>query len=177
MENPVMAPQAQVDPPSPQTVATIQSGVGEMVLVARYPHEMSQCQNEPVSGAVRWATEEGTSMIRLRRDPAKGPTEAEFTSQVLAFARLHGWLTAHFRPGMTRRGRWVTAVSGDGAGFPDVVLLHVATKRCIVAELKTRKGKLAPEQLVWLGAFHFCGMPAFVWRPTDWPEIERVLGR
>jgi hypothetical protein len=50
-------------------------------------------------------------------------TEAEFLAQVLQLAKLCGWLTAHFRPAKTAHG-WRTAVQGDGAGWPDLVLLR-----------------------------------------------------
>ena len=30
-----------------------------------------------------------------------GPTEAEFTDQVIQFAQLHRWRVAHFRPAKT----------------------------------------------------------------------------
>jgi VRR-NUC domain len=99
-------------------------------------------------------------------------TEAEFTAQVIAFARLHGWRVAHFRAARTAQG-WRTAVQGDGAGFPDLVL--VKGTRMIVAELKAGRGKTTPEQDAWLTAFAAAGVSTFVWRPGDWRDIERVL--
>lgn len=102
-------------------------------------------------------------------------TEAAFTRQVLEFARLHGWRSAHFRPGRTNRG-WRTAVSGDGVGFPDLILVRRGV--LVVAELKVGDNTLSVEQGEWLRAFENCPPPvqAFVWFPDDWPEIERVLG-
>jgi hypothetical protein len=100
-------------------------------------------------------------------------TEADFTAQVLAFARLHGWLTAHFRPARTKTG-WRTAVSGQGKGFPDVIL---ARERIVVAELKIGRNKVTPEQQQWLSAFRAAGVEAFVWTEQSWPEIESVLRR
>ena len=99
-------------------------------------------------------------------------TEAEFQRQVLAYAKLRGWRTAHFRPAMTRSGRWVTAVQGDGAGFPDTVLVR---DRVVYAELKVKGGKLTPSQVAWLKALQSAGAEAYLWFPGDWPEIERVL--
>ncbi len=101
-------------------------------------------------------------------------TEAEFTAQVLELARLAGWRSAHFRPARTAAG-WRTAVQGDGRGFPDLVLLRGAA--IVAVELKVGRGKLRPEQAAWLAAFAEAGAAAFVWRPEDWPEIERVLSR
>lgn len=100
-------------------------------------------------------------------------SEAEFTRQVIRLAQLRGWRTAHFLPGCNRRGQWRTAVQGDGAGFPDLVLVRHAV---IVAELKVGTD-VRPDQRDWLRAFEAAGVPAYTWRPADWPEIEAVLGR
>jgi len=102
--------------------------------------------------------------------------EAAFQRAVLAFANLHGWRTAHFRPGLNRRGQWQTAVQGDGAGFPDLVLVR---ERVVWAELKSDRGKVSAEQQEWINALCRAGQEVYVWRPTpgDWEEIEMVLGR
>ena len=100
-------------------------------------------------------------------------TESAWQTQVIAFARLHGWRVAHFRPAMNRRGEWQTAVQADGAGFPDLVL--VKPGHCIVAELKRDGGRVSEEQRVWLQAFEAAGIPAYTWRPLDWDEVVSVL--
>src|SRR5260370_40530780 len=100
-------------------------------------------------------------------------TEAAFTTQVIGFAKLHRWRVARSRPARTARG-WRTAVQGDGVGFPDLMLVR---QRAIVAELKVGLRKLTIEQTDWIGAFQRTGITAYVWRPADWPQIERVLGR
>jgi hypothetical protein len=91
-------------------------------------------------------------------------------------ARVLGWRCAHFRPAMTSRGMR-TAVSADGAGFPDLVLLRDNSQ--IVVELKSAVGRLTSEQQAWLEAFHEAGVDAFVWRPEHWHngDIERALSR
>ncbi len=58
-----------------------------------------------------------------------GVSEKDWQSQFLELAHLAGWKCAHFRPAMTGRTYlngageekhiWVTAVQGDGKGFPD----------------------------------------------------------
>lgn len=101
-------------------------------------------------------------------------TEAEFLKQVLQFARLHRWRAAHFRPAMTRSGRWVTACQADAAGFPDLLLLRGL--EAIVTELKVGTRKTTHEQDLWLASFGAAGIPAFIWTPKDWPLIERTLG-
>lgn len=102
-------------------------------------------------------------------------TEDAFTRDVLELAKLKGWLRAHFRPARTNRG-WRTAVSGDGAGFPDLVLIH--RKRCllIAAELKVGSNKMSPEQLAWAAAFEAASVPFYLWYPRNWKDIEAVLG-
>ena len=101
------------------------------------------------------------------------PTEAEFTDQVIAFARLHRWRVAHFRPAKTSRG-WRTPVQGDGKGFPDLVL--VRGLRLVFAELKVGRNKTSPEQGGWIAALMGANQSMFVWYPGDWPNIERILG-
>lgn len=101
------------------------------------------------------------------------PTEAAFLSQVIALARLCGWRVFHQRPGLTRSGRWCSATQGDGVGFPDLILVRGGT--LVVAELKVGRGKATAEQVDWLDAFRATGCAAGVWRPADWPEIERAL--
>lgn len=94
--------------------------------------------------------------------------EATFTGWVLDLARLHGWMCCHFRPARTRAG-WRTAVQGD-PGAPDVLLCRRGV--VIFAELKTNKGRLRPEQEMWianLGAF------GRVWRPRDADSILAEL--
>lgn len=103
---------------------------------------------------------------------AKRLSEAEFLRQVIQLARLLNWKVAHFRPGLNRRGRWSTAVQGDGAGFPDLVLVR---ERVIAAELKVGRGRLTAAQGEWLTAFRAAGVAAYQWTPTNWPEIEAVL--
>jgi hypothetical protein len=98
--------------------------------------------------------------------------ERSFTDQVLELAGLRGWRRAHFRPAQTVAG-WRTPVQADGAGFPDLILLRDA--QIVIAELKSRRGKLGPEQLDWLEAWRHTGARVFVWRPDDWDDIVRVL--
>lgn len=112
----------------------------------------------------------------MNRSAAKLPpqSEDEFLRQVMELAVLSGWATAHFRPAMTKGGRWVTAVSGDGKGWPDLVLVN---DRVIFAELKTDAGTLTPDQERWGRNLKAAGAEYYVWRPRDWPVIVATLGR
>ena len=102
-------------------------------------------------------------------------TESAFTRQVLELAKLHGWRTAHFRPARTEKG-WRTAVSGNGVGFPDLVMIRGG--RLIFAELKTDDGKVRDEQADWiadLSRVPSTWVVSEVWRPSDWDYIVSVL--
>jgi VRR-NUC domain len=112
-------------------------------------------------------------MTAPRTVPELQLTEKQFQAQIIELARLFGWRVAHFRPGMTRNGRWATQIQGDGAGFPDLLL--VRGRSCVVAELKTAKGKLTAAQEEWLAAFSLADIPAYIWRPEQWEKITRVL--
>jgi hypothetical protein len=101
-------------------------------------------------------------------------TEVEFLRQVIGLAQLFGWRVAHFRPAQTKTGRWITAVQGDGKGFPDLVLVRKG--RIVIAELKVGKNRTTPDQQKWLAAFREVqGVAVYEWRPCDWGEIESVL--
>lgn len=99
--------------------------------------------------------------------------ERDFTKQVLAYAKLKGWRTAHFRPGMMANGHWITAVSGDGKGFPDLILARCS--RLIAAELKVKNGRVSEEQSLWLEALGAAGVETYLWMPCHWSDIEVVL--
>lgn len=101
-------------------------------------------------------------------------SESAFLEQVIDLARLYRFRVAHFRPAWTGRG-WRTPVQGDGAGFPDLVL--VGRGRVIVAELKRETKRATDEQLAWLAAFADAGVSAFVWTPGQFDEIVRELSR
>jgi len=49
-------------------------------------------------------------------------------------------------------------------GFPDLVIVG---ERVIYRELKTERGRVRPEQSVWLDALTAAGQDADIWRPRD----------
>lgn len=95
---------------------------------------------------------------------------------VIELAHLRGWICAHFRPAIISGG-WRTPVQADGKGFPDLVMIRTrdGVGRMVVAELKSAKGVLRPEQERWIDAMRGAGVETYVWRPGDWELIERVL--
>jgi hypothetical protein len=100
-------------------------------------------------------------------------TEDELQDWIVGTARLLGWRIFHARVARTATG-WRTAVSYDGAGFPDLVLVR---ERLVFAEIKLERGRLSPEQVVWLDVLREAGQEVHVWRPADWTSgaVEDVL--
>jgi hypothetical protein len=101
-------------------------------------------------------------------------TEKEWQQTVIDTAQALGWRVAHFRTSRTGSGGHATAVQADGAGYPDLTL--VRGTRLLFIELKAEKGRVAQAQAEWLTdlATAVPGCVA-VWRPSDWPEVERTL--
>lgn len=95
-------------------------------------------------------------------------TEDELLGLVVAYAQLQGWLVHHCRPARSEKG-YRTPIQGD-RGFPDLVLAR--ERRVIFAELKTERGVLSNAQHRWINALYDL---VYMWRPSDWPEIEKVL--
>lgn len=94
---------------------------------------------------------------------------------VIELAKLRGWdQITHFRSAMNRRGRWETPLQGN-PGWPDLFMCRSRTGQVLAPELKAEKGRLSVEQENWLAALRSCGITAPVWRPGNWPEIERML--
>jgi hypothetical protein len=92
----------------------------------------------------------------------KGRPEGEFQDALIAYAESLGWLVYHTFD--SRR---------SVPGFPDLILLR--GHRQVVAELKSERGRLSADQDKWQRAFLDTGCQVYIWRPGDWPEIERVL--
>ena len=102
-------------------------------------------------------------------------TEADWQKTVIDYAHMQGWIVAHFRPARTEKG-WRTAVSADGKGFPDLVL--VRPPRVIFSEIKGATGELSYNQIPWWQALAQCpGIEYYVWRPRDWGTVQWVLAR
>jgi hypothetical protein len=97
-------------------------------------------------------------------------SEDDLQERIIEAAEANGWRVVHHRPAKTAKG-WRTAVQGH-AGFPDLVLARDGV--VIVAELKSRTGRPSADQKRWLAAL---GVHARLWRPADWPAIEKELRR
>jgi hypothetical protein len=101
-------------------------------------------------------------------------TEAELQRATIELARLLGYRAAHFRASLTAKG-WRTAVEGDGAGFPDLVI--AGHGRVLYRELKCGRNRLTVEQGEWLEALEDAGCDVGVWHEIDWRsgQIEAEL--
>jgi hypothetical protein len=88
-------------------------------------------------------------------------SEAQWQAAVLDLAHALKW--EHYHTHDSRR---------SPSGFPDLVLVR---DRVIFAELKSERGDLVGTQYEWLMRLVHAGMEAYVWRPSDWPEVERIL--
>lgn len=99
--------------------------------------------------------------MTIRRDA--GLTEAAWQAEVVRTARALGFLVYHTYD--SRR---------SDKGFPDLTM--VRRDRVLFAELKTQKGRIRPEQRVWLDRLAAGPGEVYLWRPDDAPEVEAVLG-
>lgn len=107
----------------------------------------------------------------------KAASEAAFQAQVEQLAAFYGWHLRYHAPDniprRTRTGR--VMVQDVTPGFPDLWLLREPD--LIVAELKTEKGRLSPAQQQWIAALTACGLEVYIWRPSDFDEINARLSR
>lgn len=90
-------------------------------------------------------------------------TEDQLLASCLEMAARFKVRTAHFRPARTAQG-WRTAVSGDGKGFLDLVLLG---RRLLVRELKVPGGRVSADQRLWIAAWELAGVDVGIWMPDD----------
>ena len=89
--------------------------------------------------------------------------ERDWQAMVTAAAQHLGYLAYHTHD--ARRSQPV---------YPDLCL--VRGERLVFLELKTEKGRVRPEQQVWLDALsQVPGVVAMVARPSQWEEILEVL--
>jgi VRR-NUC domain len=89
--------------------------------------------------------------------------ERDFMQTVIDAARVTGWLVYH-----------TFHSKRSPSGFPDLVLVR---ERVVFAELKAAKTRITTEQMRWLDALDEAGGEVYLWRPDEWDEIERVLGK
>ena len=91
-------------------------------------------------------------------------SEKQFQAQVRELAEALGW---------TVFTTWNSCHSP--AGEPDLRLAHPTLQRRIWVELKTEKGKISAKQCEAIEILREAGAEVFVWRPSDWNQIVRIL--
>lgn len=84
-------------------------------------------------------------------------SEDAFQRRIIDYCQMRGLLVFHDAD--SRRNQ---------PGFPDLVI--VGANRVLFRELKTDKGTLRQQQIVWLRRLHDAGEDAGVWRPKEWAE-------
>lgn len=90
-------------------------------------------------------------------------SEKDWQARVVDLAQLRGW--RHFHAYSNRR---------SPAGWPDLAMVRAG--RLILAELKTERGRIRPEQHQWLDALREVpGVEVHLWRPSAWPQVQAVL--
>jgi hypothetical protein len=96
-------------------------------------------------------------------------SERDFQATVRAYAELNGWRVHTV---------WNSRKSPEG--WPDLFMARCCVggaAEVIAAELKTERGRVTEAQRTWLALLNLAGIPAYLWRPSDWPAIERRLTR
>lgn len=107
------------------------------------------------------ATTKATPTAKTSQPPSL--TEAQFQAAVIELAERCGYLVYHTYD--SRR---------SSPGFPDLTITR--NGRVIFAELKTQRGRIRPEQRIWLATLAQCpGVEVAILRPSDWPRIEAAL--
>jgi len=103
-------------------------------------------------------------------------SEAELQEKVIQLAKYTGWKVAHFRNVKVLKAdgtiRYQVPVQQDGEGFPDLVLVK---NKVVWMELKNQKRKMTPEQIEWMDTLRNAGQEIYLFRPSDWESIERLL--
>jgi hypothetical protein len=94
-------------------------------------------------------------------------SEYLFQKQVIQLAQVLGYDKIFHNPDSRRME----------AGFPDLVLMNTSRGLVLFRELKTKTGRVSPEQLQCLRTMQAAGLNAGVWRPEDLhnKHIERDL--
>lgn len=97
--------------------------------------------------------------------PASDVSEKDFMAAVIAYAKGNGWLIYHTY--LSRR---------SAAGYPDITAVKCGV--LVFAELKVGTNQPTANQKTWLEELDKCSsscVETYLWRPSDWPEIVKVL--
>lgn len=115
-----------------------------------------------------WATLPAHMLPEIKELP-DNMREADFTTITLKLALHWGWCATHFRAALRQSGNYSTPVQGM-KGSPDLLLARNGV--VLLAELKSNRGTMRPEQKIWKASL---GRTYRQWRPRDWPDIITEL--
>lgn len=116
--------------------------------------------------ALKGARSDFPARVDLSAIPAFRETEKSFMAAVINYAQLRGW--RHFHAFNSQH---------SPAGFPDLVLVRARhpKPRVVFAELKAQRTPVTDDQLAWIKELRACGQEAYIWRPSQWQDVERIL--
>ena len=96
-----------------------------------------------------------------RRAIDRQQSEADFQRQVITLAESLRWSCYHTHDSQR-----------SNPGYPDLTLWR---ERIVYAELKRENGKLSHAQMKVLDELKTARGEVYVWRPSDWANIEEIL--
>ncbi len=99
------------------------------------------------------------------RDLRLRVTEEDYQQQIVDLAGFYRW-DHRYHTHDSRR---------SAAGFPDLVMIHVRSKRIIFTEIKAMKGELSLDQREWLWDLATAGAEVYVFDPANWNLVVDVL--
>jgi hypothetical protein len=117
---------------------------------------------------------------QARRVAGKMEKEAPFMRRVMRALNLYGYRRVHFKPAMSKEGRWATHQDGDD-GFPDICAVNPKHPRAriIFVEIKREDEYESPGQMNWLNDLCYSNagryVHAFVLRPSDWDWFIQLI--
>jgi hypothetical protein len=103
--------------------------------------------------------------------PPEDCPETEFKKWIVKVARERGWKVNHVWKTRNERGVWITTCA---PGWPDLTLVRAG--RIVFIEVKSRRGRVEPDQDEWLD--ELAKIPcAEVWvaDARQWQEIAVTL--
>lgn len=104
--------------------------------------------------------------------------EVAFEDTLIELAATQGWMIHCERPAFSSDLEQFTTPIKGHRGYPDVTAVH-PFKGMILAELKSRRGRMGPGQREWirtLARYDTDGdVLVEVWQPSDWPAIQLCL--
>jgi hypothetical protein len=111
--------------------------------------------NVALTRGMTMTPEQFTTLVNLRM------SERAYQWRIIALARQLGWFEYHTFD--SRKSR---------AGFPDLVLIR---ERIVYAEVKAERGKTTPTQDDVLQRLRNAGGEVYVWKPSDYDDVQRIL--